>query len=363
MKRKFQKKYLIYIFVLIAFISSIIFVNNNYEFYDRTIVQITETDELERTEIVDQYDNKDVTVTQQITAVIKNGADKGQTMEIENQYSESQAIHFHLKEGTEFFLANDGISVGDIKRDQYLILVIWLFVLILLFVGKKQGALSVLSLAVNAIILSIALDIYIHNSDISLLIICGISIIFFTVLSLVMVSGLHEKTYTAILATFLGTATSLAIAFLAFFFTGEQGLRYEEMSLLSRHPQVIFMAGLLIGSLGAVMDVAITMSSSMFELYEKNNKINSDVLKKSGLEIGKDIMGTMTNILFFAYVSGSIPNLLLYFKNESPIGFTLTTNLSIELARALAGGIGIVLTIPITLYISIYFIKRKQAKQ
>ncbi len=92
-----------------------------------------------------------------------------------------------------FFLAKDGSSVGDIKRDKYLVLVAWLFIIILLLVGKKQGALSVVSLAVNAVILSVALDIYIRNSDNSLLIICGISIILFTVLSLIMASGLNEK--------------------------------------------------------------------------------------------------------------------------------------------------------------------------
>ena len=94
------------------------------------------------------------------------------------------------------------------------------------------------------------------------------------------------------------------------------------------------------------MDVAITMSSSIFGLYEKDNHISTKALKKSGLEIGKDIMGTMTNILFFAYISGSIPVLILYIKNHTSLSFALSMNLSLELARALAGGIGIVLAIP-----------------
>ncbi|PWU69852.1 YibE/F family protein [Gracilibacillus dipsosauri] len=362
MNKGFQKKYLLYLLVFLGFIGSMLFVYHNHDFYERTILKVTETIETDRIEITDNYENKDYLVTQKITAVIQNGEDKGKTIELENQYSGSQATHFQLKEGTEFFLAKDGSSVGDIKRDKYLVLVAWLFIIILLLVGKKQGALSVVSLAVNAVILSVALDIYIRNSDNSLLIICGISIILFTVLSLIMASGLNEKTYTAIIATLLSTFASLLIAYVALLVTKEQGIRYEEMAFLTRNPQIIFMGGLLIGSLGAVMDVAITMSSSIFELFEKNNEIKLSILKKSGLEIGKDIMGTMTNILFFAYVSGTIPALLLYFKNASPLGFTLSMNLSVELARALAGGIGIVLTIPITLYISIFFIKRKQAK-
>lgn len=110
------------------------------------------------------------------------------------------------------------------------------------------------------------------------------------------------------------------------------------------------------------MDVAITMSSSIFELYEKNNDISVKALKTSGLDIGKDIMGTMTNILFFAYISGSIPVLILYLKNATPLSYALSINLSLELARALAGGIGIVLAIPIGLYTSIFFVNRKKAK-
>ena len=196
----------------------------------------------------------------------------------------------------------------------------------------------------------------------SLLWICSISVILFTVISLLLVNGFNEKTYAAIVATLLGTFISLFITYLVMWLTSEKGLRYEEMQFLTRPYRMVFMAGLFIGSLGAVMDVAITMSSSIFGLYEKNNNISVKALKASGLEIGKDIMGTMTNILFFAYISGSIPMLILYLNNASPLSFTLSMNLSLELARALAGGIGIVLTIPIGLYTSIFFINRKRAK-
>ena len=238
----------------------------------------------------------------------------------------------------------------------------WIFIFTLLFVGKKQGLLSIISLAVNAVLLSYALDVYLDNSEISLLLICSISVILFTVASLLLVNGFNEKTYAAIAATLLGTFISLFITYLVMWVTSENGLRYEEMQFITRPYKVVFMAGIFIGSLGAVMDVAITMSSSIFGLYEKNNDISVKALKTSGMDIGKDIMGTMTNILFFAYISGSIPMLILYLKNASPWMFTLSMNLSLEIARALAGGIGIVLTIPIGLYISIFFINRKRAR-
>src|SRR5699024_6887865 len=101
------------------------------------------------------------------------------------------------------------------------------------------------------------------------------------------------------------------------------------------------------------MDVAITMSASIFELYEKDNKITIKAIKIYANDIGKDIIGAMTNILFFAYSSGSISIRILYLKNGPPLFFSISMNLSPEIARALAEGIGIVLTIPIGLYVSL----------
>lgn len=230
-------------------------------------------------------------------------------------------------------------TIIDVKRDHYVMFAAWIFIFTLLFVGRKQGLFAVLSLAVNAALLSFALDIYISTSGISLLVICGVAIVLFTIISLLLVNGFNEKTYAAIVATLLGTFISFFIAYLAMLVTSEKGLQYEDIQFITRHYKMVFLAGLFIGSLGAVMDVAITitMSSSIFGLFEKNNKISLEALRTSGMEIGKDIMGTMTNILLFAYISGSIPMLILYLKNALPLGFTLSMNLSLELARALAG--------------------------
>ncbi|RIM55741.1 YibE/F family protein, partial [Staphylococcus arlettae] len=65
--------------------------------------------------------------------------------------------------------------------------------------------------------------------------------------------------------------------------------------------------------------------------------------------IGSDIMGTMTNILLFSYLAGGLPMLLLYLKNANTLTYSISMNWSLEIARAITGGIGIVLTIPITI--------------
>lgn len=365
------KQVIFYISLAVLLIGSLLFVNNNYSFYDRPIAKVMEAHLEESNDVVDAYGNEDRLFTQSIEAKLKNGAEKNRSIHLINEYSASGAFDQAYKEGDELFVWIDADTgkggeltgtIQDVKRDKHILPIVWIFIFILLLIGKRQGFFSIISLILNAAILSYALDIYVENSNIGLLIICGVTVVLFTITSLLLINGFNEKTYAAIIATLLGTFISFFITYAVLWLTGENGLRYEEIDFLSRPYKPVFLAGLLIGSLGAVMDVAITMSSSVFEMYENNHTIDNKTLKKSGLHIGRDIMGTMTNILFFAYISGSIPMLLLFLKNASLWGFTLSINLSLELARALAGGIGIVLAIPIGLYISIFFVNRKRGR-
>lgn len=362
-----NKHIIFYMIVAVCFIFSIIFVYNNHQFYERPIAKVTQTTVTETTETIDLYENEDMLFTQQITAEIKNGEEKGQPIHMVNKYSSSGAYDFPYNIGNELFVSinKDSTSltgnITDVKRDKYLVIAMWIFIFALLLVGKRQGLFATISLAINMILISWALDIYI-NTNLNLLWIFGVIVILLTVISLLLVNGRNEKTYAAIVTTILGTFISLLITYLAIWFTSGKGLYYEEMSFLTRPYQLVFLAGLFIGALGAVMDVAISISSALYEFYQKDHQISNNALKKSGFNIGKDIMGTMTNTLFFAYISGSIPILIVYFKNASPLGFALSHNLSLEVARALAGGIGIVITIPIGVYTSIFFINRKKAK-
>ncbi|MBS8266387.1 YibE/F family protein [Mesobacillus boroniphilus] len=365
------KKILFLSLFLLFIVATIVFVHNNHFLYERTIVKVLDTELVDKMEVENPLGNKDHLFTQRLIAKIKNGEEEGELIYLVNEFSTSKAYDHEFVAGDELFVDIDPKledkgelqgTIKDVKRDKYLLYVAWVFVLVLLIVGRKQGLFSIISLVINALLLSYALDIYLNNPDWSLLLICSIGVVIFTVLSLLLVNGLNEKTYAAIIATLLGTFASLLIVWLVLWGTSEKGLRYEELQFITRPYHMVFLAGLFLGSLGAVMDVAITMSSSIFNMFEKNNNIPVKALIKSGMEIGKDIMGTMTNILFFVYISGSIPILILYFKNGSPLGFALSMNLSLEMARALAGGIGIVLTIPIGLYVTIFFINRKKAR-
>jgi len=370
LKKKSYYNIIFYTFVVICFIASVYFVYHNEAFYDRSIAEVIKTELKESNPVTDMYENDDRLSTQLITAVLKNGEEKGKLIHFTNEYSASGAYDQEYHVGNKLFVSikantdkNGGLTgtILDVKRDQFILIVAWIFIFALLIVGKRQGLFSIISLIVNSLVLSFALDLYVQ-SNLNLIFISGVCVLLFTVISLLLINGLNEKTYAAVVATLIGTFISLLISALVLWMTNENGLRYEEMQFLTRPYRVIFMAGLFIGALGAVMDVSITMASSMFALFEQNENISDQALKSSGMDIGKDIMGTITSILFFVYICGSIPMLILYLKNSYPLGQTFSLNLSLELARALAGGIGVVLTIPISLYTSIFFINRKRAK-
>lgn len=101
--------------------------------------------------------------------------------------------------------------------------------------------------------------------------------------------------------------------------TGGNGIKYETMTFLTLPPKEVFLASVLIGTLGAVMDVAITISSGMYEILQRTPDITMGRWALAGRHIGQDIMGTMTNILLFSYLSGSLPMFLIYLKMLTPL--------------------------------------------
>lgn len=342
-----MKKWLVAMLVLLSALS-IYGVYHNHALYDDTIVKVAHTTVIETTAL-----ENDKLYTQKIIATDQAGT----SYHLTNTYSDSRAFDQKYQRGDELFIADAHIL--GVKRDKYVVIAAWLFIFMLVAVGRKQGVYSIVGFAINVAILFATITIYVKYEHVNLLVVSALAVVLFTVVSVVMVTGRSQKTLAALLATLLGTAIAFGIAAIAMWATKQQGLHYEEMQFLTRPYHTVFLAGLLIGSLGAVMDVAITMTSALFSMQHTATLAE---IKQSGQEIGKDIMGTITNILFFAYVSGSIPMLLLYFKNGLPFGYTLAMNLSLEVARALAGGIGVVSTIPISLYLSLWLMQRKQVQ-
>lgn len=351
--------------VLISLLSFYI-ISNNENYYKKSIAKITSITEKKEKQRNDTTKGVEIIKKQQIKAVAMNGSYKGKEINLQNTTSYSQAFDMDLKVGDEIFVsikagANNQIissNITDFKRDKYLGYITILFIMLILLIGGSKGFKSLASVIINILILSAIIALFLNGFN--LILIAAIASILFIVLSIAIVNGLSKKTLSAIIGTIAGTMVSMLITAAVIKLTNSKGMHFEEMEFLTHPPTNIFYAEILIGTLGAIMDIAISISSSIMEIYEKNPLIDRKTLINSGFEIGKDIMGTMSNTLVFAYISGSIPMILLLIKNDFPLSYITSINMSLEIIRALTGSIGIVISIPITIFISIFLIKNKR---
>ncbi|WP_323703454.1 YibE/F family protein [Mammaliicoccus sp. Dog046] len=352
---------------IILVIGAVIFTQHNTQFYKTPIGQITQITNKQSETTIDQNKNKDTLHKEHIHIKVLNGKYKGDTLTLSHKYTDSLSDSEKYNKNDKLLLSykgkEDTAIIKGLKRDSSVVLMIGIFLLTLLIVGRKSGLNSIISLTINITVLLMVIDYFMKHGNQHFFSLMSVTVIFSTIVSLLLVSGFKRKTYVAIISTLLGTFLSIGISQLVMTLTNSNGIKYETMSFLTIQPTQIFLASVLIGSLGAVMDVAITLTSSLYEIKAQQPNISLKQLRQSGINIGKDIMGTMTNILFFAYLSGSIPMIILYFKNSNTVTYTLSMNWSLEITRALMGGIGIVITIPITIFVAMIFLKREEANR
>lgn len=357
-----HKNYLFITVLALIFTSiSVSMIWTDEDSYSKTIAKITSIAEKES---LKNEDNDQATI-QQVQAVVLNGTYKGKEVRLENSTSHSHALDLNLKVNDEIFITikdvhNNIINAQliDLKRDRYIAYMVGLFVALIIIIGGMKGLRSLVSLLINLGIILITLKLYLNGSN--LILVTTLASFLIIMVSIPLVSGINKKSVSAVAATMIGTFVSVLIAAGVIFITNSKGIHYEEMEFLTAPPEQIFIAEILIGTIGAIMDIAISISASIQEMYNNNPDIGKTVLMNSGMEIGTDIMGTMANTLVFAYISGSIPMVILWLVNGFSIFYIIRVNISLEIIRALAGSIGIVISIPITLLISIMLLKSKK---
>lgn len=302
--------------------------------------------------------------SQNLTAIYLNTEKKGQTLTLVNESSVAQVFNENYQKGDQIFIKTgpDGkLKIGGLKRDASLIYIMSLFAIAMIFIGGKKGLLSFMSVVFNLLLFGGLIWLYLSGA--SLYMLAPLATLLFVPMSICLVSGLNAKSFSAVLGTLVGAFVSVCIALLIIHLTGAKGVHYEEMEFLTRSPVEIFIFGLLIGTLGAIMDIAISIASFVDEMILAEPGISREALLKSGFTVGNDIVGTMANTLMLAAISGTLPTMLLYLYNGFSLSYLLSISLSLELIRALVGSIGIVISIPITLFISIYFAKKRQVRK
>lgn len=195
-------------------------------------------------------------------------------------------------------------------------------------------------------------------------------IIITSVCALILLNGISEKTWCAILGCVIGVITAGAIAALVGHITPINGFNMSEAENLILYGAEkglkisgLLVCGVLISALGAVMDVALGIASSVNELSLQNPKAKAKELFRSGMNIGKDAMGTMANTLILAFAGSSLNMLILVQTYDIPFRQLINTDyICIEIIQSISGAMGILLTVPIVAFISARLMTREKKR-
>lgn len=250
---------------------------------------------------------------------------------------------------------NNVVTVYSQDRSIAIYVFTVLFALVVCVIGGRQGVKAVISLVFTCVSIFGLLFplIYKGYSPIPATVwICVLA----TVFTMLMISGWSKKTLSAVIGTTCGVAAAGAAAVAFGHFAGISGYNVPDIETLNYVAQYtpvriggLLFAGIIISSLGAVMDVGMSMSSAIQEIYEANQEVGKKKLFMSGIQVGRDMMGTMTNTLILAYVGGAITTLVINYAYDLSCNQLLNSyNIGIEIMQGLSGSLGVVLTVPIT---------------
>ncbi|SHJ78983.1 Uncharacterized membrane protein [Paramaledivibacter caminithermalis DSM 15212] len=304
---------------------------------------------------------------------ILTGKYKGKTFNIENVLSDHPVYDIPVKKGDKVLVfmevneeGNLEVNITDYVRNNYIYILVLIFVIILLLIGRIKGLKTILTLVFTMLmIFKVLLPLMLRGYNAVFITILISAIV--TIVTITIISGFSKKSAAAVIGTVSGVLIAGFIAFIIGTKVKLTGLSSEEAVMLSYIPQDInfnfrdlLFSGILLGTLGAVMDVSMSIASAIEEINRANSKLSMKELFISGMNVGKDIMGTMSNTLILAYTGSTVPLMLLFMAYET--SFLRISNMDIiatEIIRSLAGSIGLILAIPLTAVISAMLIKKE----
>lgn len=244
------------------------------------------------------------------------------------------------------------------------ILGLLLLILMIIFGGKK-GLISFATLFLNFIVLIISILMIIFGVPIYLT-----TIIFCIVVAacnLFILNGYDVKTQAAFIGTLVTTVIlilaiyiSVNVGHLQGFATEQQDETYVYSMNIGINMVQFMIFTIVLAVIAAVIDLAITISSSMYELNETNPNLSQHQLFQSGMRVGREILATSTNTIYLAYFGGQLTLFFWFFKLNYSFGHIINSKIfAQEFISILFGGIAVAISIPITAWITAFLIKRK----
>lgn len=244
-------------------------------------------------------------------------------------------------------------SVYGYNRAPALYAIVALFLLSIVVIGGKRGLYSVISLVFTfiSIVWFFLPAIYRGWSPILAAIVV---VILTTLVTMYLVGGFTAKATAAVLGTILGVLAAGVLAWIFGKITHVTGYNVSDIENLIyvqeetgiRVGELLF-AGILIAALGAVMDVSMSISSTLHELHEQNPTMTARQLCRSGMTVGRDMMGTMSNTLILAFAGGSINTIVMFYAYDYEyLQLINLYDMAIEIIQGISASMGVILTVP-----------------
>lgn len=300
---------------------------------------------------------------QAVKILLSSGPHKNQEITILNTLTGHPYFDLNVAKGDRVILRGDFSSsaaeyyLADFSRGESLIMITLLFIFSVVVIGAGQGIKAIISLvAMGSVVISLILPLILRGFN-PILVTVGLCSAF-TSLFILFIGGYSKKTVAAISGTVGGLVASGLLAVVIGKAGYLTGLATEEAQMLqfmdsSINFQGILFSGMIIGALGAILDVGISIASAMEQIKEADPTTDFQTLFIRGLHVGKDLIATMSNTLILAYVGSSLPLLLLFHTSQSSWRQVLNLDLiATEIIRAMTGSVGLTLAIPITALVS-----------
>ena len=371
--RKKAVRYLIYFLLVCVFAVFVIRLNQ----VEKTELVVRTGQTFEKAKVVkilqDNLEENGTRVGEQKVRVhMLTGVRKGEELDITSSsgYLFGAACKPGMKVIVMQSVAGDSTVASVYTQDRESVIYIFalIYLLALCMIGGKQGIKGCLGLVFTffCVIFVYLPLVYLKYSPFwTAVFVCFIT----TLVTMYLIGGPTRKTCAATLGTLAGVVLAGISAWCFSKASGISGYNVSDIETLmtlwnTNRIQVggLLFSGLLISCLGAVMDVAMSISSAIDEIYKQNSSLTRTELFKAGLRVGRDMMGTDSNTLILAFAGSSVSTLLLDYAYDLPYQHIINSNnIGIAIMQGLAGSFGIVLSVPFTVLIcTVLFHKNKQ---
>ena len=373
LSRKKVVRYLIYLLFVCVF-AVFVFKLNQVEKTELVVRTGQKFEKAEVTEILQDNLNSNGTRVgeQKVRVKMLTGARKGEKLDVTSSsgYLFGAACTVGMKVVVMQSVAGETTIASVYSQDREWVIYIFalLYLLALCVIGGKQGIKGCLGLIFTffCVIFVYLPLVYLRFSPFwAAVFICFLT----TLVTMYLIGGPTKKTCAATLGTLAGVVLAGLSAWCFSKASGISGYNVSDIETLmtlwnTNRIQVggLLFSGLLISCLGAVMDVAMSISSAIDEIYKQNTSLTRKELFKAGMRVGRDMMGTDSNTLILAFAGSSVSTLLLDYAYDLPYQQIINSNnIGIAIMQGLAGSFGIVLSVPLTVLICTVLFHKNEA--